>query len=403
MMKSFFYWARMIIVFITFITANCCTKSPQLVENSIVFEEKEEVVDSVLSSIPYRDGLYFEPGKRVRGVPYSSVKEINTYLFQDVSYHTFMTAVHNPNSVLYTEDISKAPYHGLNCAPYYGAVCSSAVMYALGYSIPYYANQIKDLSSMQKLDPQVIDSLKVCDVIWKSGHVQMIFSMDYQADSLFQITTFESSGKSAHIATYSRSSFEKMWNNGGYVGYRFKYIKYLNENAEFRGFDSIHYNDDLCPSKGDKAVYRTDDTIIINIFNSNYHEIVLQKDDSVFLSDTYESDTYRFSDLDPGIYTCYLQSGDKRSNTVSFEVIMTDVSASFTHKDNVLVRFQSNVTADYVAICDEHGSSDYYPISEEMRQKGFIVVPSKKYSVFYCKVIFKGEYGRITNHPIRII
>ena len=134
-----------------------------------------------VNPVPMEGGRFYSKGQTVKGVPYSSVKEINTYLFQDVSYYTFMTAVHNPRSVLYTENISHAPYHGKNCAPYYGAVCSSAVMYALGISTPYYVSQIIRLPSMERIDNQEIDSLRVCDVIAKSGHVQLVFDVEHQA------------------------------------------------------------------------------------------------------------------------------------------------------------------------------------------------------------------------------
>ena len=59
-------------------------------------------------------------GEKYQGLGYSSVKEIDTYVGMDVSFHTFMTAIHNPRSVIYTENVSKPPYHGKNCAAYYG-------------------------------------------------------------------------------------------------------------------------------------------------------------------------------------------------------------------------------------------------------------------------------------------
>lgn len=90
-----------------------------------------------------------------------------------------MTAVYNPMSVVYTEDINQPPYHGTNCAPYYGDVCSSSVMWALGVVIPYYTSQIVNLPDMIQNKYQVIDSLKICDVIWKPGHVQMVYDMEY--------------------------------------------------------------------------------------------------------------------------------------------------------------------------------------------------------------------------------
>ncbi len=66
------------------------------------------------------------------GLPYSSVKEKDKFVGLEVSFHTFMTALHNPRSVLYTEDVKESPYYGTNCGPYYGTVCSGAVNYALG-------------------------------------------------------------------------------------------------------------------------------------------------------------------------------------------------------------------------------------------------------------------------------
>lgn len=98
-----------------------------------------------IKPVPKRGGGYYPADVTVTGVPYSEVKEINTYLFQDVSYHTFMTALHSPLSVVYTVDISQPPYNGTYCATYYGAVCSSSVFWALGMDIPYYTYDLANL------------------------------------------------------------------------------------------------------------------------------------------------------------------------------------------------------------------------------------------------------------------
>lgn len=355
-----------------------------------------------IKPVPGIVGKYYEPYTVVHGLPYSSVKEINTYLFQDVSYHTFMTAVHNPNSVLYTEDISKAPYHGVNCAPYYGSVCSSSVMFALGVNIPYYTDQIITLPSMMRLDSQVLDSLRVCDVIWKRGHVQMVFDILHQADTLSQITTFEQSGMSAHIKTYTIESFRKMWVDKGYVAYRYRYLKYSEEPVELRGFDPVDYNDDLCPSKGDRAVYRTDDTVIINIFNRQYDEIVLEKDDKFVLSDSIRGDDYTYSGLSNGVYKVYLQSSGGQSLPISFEVVDISVDYKKNQNGSIVVSFNSTAPAEYVALCDESGVSNYYLINDTEREQGFKTISKRDLSKQYCKVIFRGEYGSIINRPIRI-
>ena len=356
-----------------------------------------------LNPIPKCSGGYYYPGIKVRGVPYSSVKEINTYLFQDVSYYTFMTAVHNPNSVLYTEDLSQAPYHGVNCAPYYGAVCSSSVMWALGIKIPYSADQIISLPDMKQIENQSIDSLKICDVIWKPNHVQMIFDMVYQADTLYSISTFETSGKSSHIREYTKRDFQKMWDNDAYVGYRYEKIRYSHTpRRSFSGFASIEYNDDLCPSKGDKAVYRTTDTVTVNIFNTLYDTITLYKENAIISSASIDGDKHIYYHLEPGIYTVNLQNKEEKSASISFEIIETNVKYQLEGGNHIKIYFNSSVAAEYAALCDEKGRSQCYQITKLDRKLGYKRVERIDSSELFCKVIFKGEYGRITNKPIQI-
>lgn len=357
-----------------------------------------------VNPVPMNGGNFYPKGRTVTGVPYSSVKEINTYLFQDVSYHTFMTAVYNPRSVFYTEDISKAPYHGKNCAPYYGAVCSSAVMFAFGVNIPFYANQIIRLPYMERLEYQVIDSLKVCDVIWKNGHVQMIYEIEHRADTLYRITTFETSGRSAHLADYSKEQFLKMWNKEKYVGYRNIHVKYSEDVIEYRKLPPVYHNEDLCPSKGDRSVYRTTDIVTINIFNPGYNRIVLTDGlKNEIVSEAIRGEDHTFYGLQPGVYFVSLQKGDSKSEAVSFEIVETNVDYSDSDvEDCITVYFHSSAEPEYVALCYLWGSSTCYPISSADREQGYITIPRMDSAEYYCKVVFKGEYGRIINEPIRV-
>lgn len=357
-----------------------------------------------IGPIPKRGGGYYPLNTTVVGAPYSSVKEINTYLFQDVSYHTFMTAVHNPRSVLYTDNISQAPYHGTNCATYYGAVCSSSVMWALGIEIPYYANQIINLPDMTMLDYQVVDSLKVCDVIWKTGHVQMIYNLEYQADTLYRITTFETAGNGSHFNNYTKSQFLNLWNTSGYVGYRYSKLKYSTDPAVIQDCEPVVYNDYLCPSKGDRAVYRTTDTVTIHIFDANYDEVVLANGASILACDSNNGSIQQYYGLQPGIYSVFLQSEGQKTASVSFEVVETTVSCELDDgSESITIYFESSANPEYAALCNIHGSSRNYPLSDLDRRRGYIVVPQlSNHDLCYCKVVFKGEYGRIINVPIRV-
>jgi len=74
----------------------------------------------VAGGMPKRSGGYFEEGTEYTGVPYSSVKAVGRCIGFDIYLKTFLAAVENPDSVLYTENLSGKVS---NAAAYYGTVC----------------------------------------------------------------------------------------------------------------------------------------------------------------------------------------------------------------------------------------------------------------------------------------
>ena len=115
------------------------------------------------SSITDASHAYYE-GEIVRGLPYSSARELDCFVGIHVSFYTFLTATNNPRSLFYTEDISKPQYNASYlCSVYYGTVCSCAVEYALGMEVPYFTSMIDTQSVFTKpidQNPENIDHLK---------------------------------------------------------------------------------------------------------------------------------------------------------------------------------------------------------------------------------------------------
>lgn len=87
----------------------------------------------VAEGMPTRGG-HFKKGVEYTGVPYSSVKTVGRYIGFDVFLKTFLAAVENPHSVLYTENLLGEVK---NAECYYGKVCSSYTSYALQCGIWY--------------------------------------------------------------------------------------------------------------------------------------------------------------------------------------------------------------------------------------------------------------------------
>ncbi|MGE0759783.1 MAG: hypothetical protein AB7O38_22390, partial [Pirellulaceae bacterium] len=134
----------------------------------------------VADTLPNRKGGFFEKGKEYTGVPYSSVRSEGRYIGFDIALRTFLAAVENPRSVLYTENLRGKVS---NAAAFYGSVCSAYTSYALGCGIPEVSRRYgPDISQgIVLVEPQAAHAAQVGDVIYtphatetSGSHVEII-------------------------------------------------------------------------------------------------------------------------------------------------------------------------------------------------------------------------------------
>ena len=123
--------------------------------NSTAWQEKAVEYARIMSRVkwtpvaggmPMRGG-YFEEGTEYTGVPYSSVKSVGRYIGFDIFLKTFLAAVENPHSVLYTENLYGEVK---NAECYYGKVCSSYTSYALQCGIWYVSRHSRPAISRRR-------------------------------------------------------------------------------------------------------------------------------------------------------------------------------------------------------------------------------------------------------------
>jgi hypothetical protein len=133
----------------------------------------------VADTMPRRGG-YFTAGKEYTGVPYSSVKYVGRYIGFDIFLKTFLAAVENPQSVLYTENLYGKVS---NAECYYGKVCSSYTSYALQCGIWYVSKQHgpQSRAGVAIVDPKSAQAARPGDIIFtppatKNGgsHVELV-------------------------------------------------------------------------------------------------------------------------------------------------------------------------------------------------------------------------------------
>ena len=357
----------------------------------------------------FGDDEWFYEGHVYSGLPYSSVKEINTYVCRNVSFYTFMSAVNNPKSRLYTVNLTKPPYHSTSSATYYGISCSQAVNYALGIDGPYACKHYPDIG-FYNVEPQNIESIKICDVLWNTGHTMMVYDIDRdsQAGTVKAVTIFEVNT----IKKYSKSEFLAKWAEGKYTLMRYKYLG-GNLNYEPTPFvlvsdetaQEVVLNSDLCPDKGDRTCYRTDETVIFNVFNSSYTEVVVESESGKEIKRAITRDrNCRLGGLDPGVYSAMAINGQTSSEKVYFEVVDTSVSA-FVKSGKICVNFSSqNASPMFLYMSKVDGTSlGLIKLSDSNLGSGSVQTnwPSKDDDC-YVKVDFRGKYGIITNTPILV-
>lgn len=130
----------------------------------------------VADGMPMRGG-YFKAGTEYTGVPYSSVKSEGRYIGFDIFLKTFLAAVENPQSVLYTENL-RGEVTNAEC--YYGNVCSSYTSYALQCGI-WYVSRLHGpphRDGVSLVEPQSAQATQVGDIIFTppspGSHIEIV-------------------------------------------------------------------------------------------------------------------------------------------------------------------------------------------------------------------------------------
>lgn len=355
-----------------------------------------------------------------KGLIYSSVKEIGTYVGSNVSFHTFMTAINNPRSVIYTEEINKAPYHGTNCHAYYGTVCSGLVSYALGISYGSYDFPVSDL--MQQINHSCPENIEVADVLWRDGHVAIITDVFKNSDGYVTYIEYcEAVHSGCKRRLVSCEGFQKLMDGTFTRVYRYTeldkntsytpvtdFVAVLDEvNTDFK------YNNDLCANKGDRSCYVEGENVVVNILrNFSYLEVYKNDEPYITITDTTSKDV-TLSNLSYGDYRariCYIgndgETGKTFSDFTCWKIINVNLSAD--RSSNKLFFSSSNAIPVSVGFCSVSGSRKYpfteilaRKISNDERAQGYLIIPEDmaKEDRPYVHVTFSTDYGNIINLP----
>lgn len=375
-----------------------------------------EVTFAPLGAIEANSRVYSEGGLYT-GMIYSSVKEIGTYVGLNVSFHTFMTAIHNPRSKIYTEKINTSPYHGKNCKAYYGTVCSGLVSYALGLDYASYDFPVSE--KMEEVDCSNIDNVHVADVLWTSGHVALITNVLRNGDGhVKEIEICEAVQSGCRRYSVTSAKYSSLMSKSFKSIYRYrelyKNVDYTPAPEFVPVLDEIKvpftYNDDLCPDKGDKACYLEGEDVVVNIMNDYDFLVVLKDNEPYQRIDATKSRDVVLQNLPYGDYKAaiYKSRNQSMSDYVNWKVVNIELEPD---RANGILYFKSaNAVPSKMSFSDISGSrknasSTLYrhTITDDDCLRGYLEIPiertqqSFQYINFYCST----DYGIIKGPKLK--
>jgi len=350
----------------------------------------------------------FAQGIPVRGLPYSSTRIYEKFIGINVSLETFMSAVRNPDSVLYTENLFNTCG---NATAFYGTVCSALVGYAL--DLPYRAQTIcwPQIPGMELVNSQCADHVKLGDTLLSRTHVAMITEITRTPDGkTYTISVSEATHPQCITTKYNASTFEEYWfSKMECAVYRYKLIHtvpyqpspYAPLTGEQAG-EAI-YNTQLAINYGNKANYKKGEVVVYSIFHTRWHELRVIKGKSIYQTIPLECDQrrIRLAYEDCGEYEafCVGAHGD-RSNPVWFRVVGSEVH---TDKDQyrpgepIEITFSASAPTDNavcLALMDKtQGTRIVHAFTAEESSLGKAVCTFDCPGIYKMKVTFRNQYG----------
>lgn len=372
------------------------------VKNALLnFEQLVQIDYTALKDIPHRYNS-LDTGNHT-GVPYSSTRPEGLFVPNNVSFHTFMTALQNPNSYLYTVDLGELGNENGNT--YYGAVCSTACAYALGIVPNYSTHQWKDIPGMEIIENQSAYGLKLGDTITGKGHVVMVTGITRNArGKIGHITISEASNPKVHSTRYTPDELEAKYPPSSYTYCRYSELYAVEyESTPYVAVgdevvQNVTYNTAIIPRKGDKANWLVGQDVVIDVLEpGNYSAIEIYKD-GTFWNKKEITSVLTLKDLDFGSYKARLTNGEDASDWCYWIVVDAASSAVACGADGkAKITFAaSNAVPLYVqwANGSNNGTVHISELTEEEIAAG-VSVCRHTAGYFKIRVAFQTEYGII--------
>lgn len=375
--------------------------------------------------MPVKGGKrFFQPGMVYTGTPYSSVKSVGRYIGFDIFLKTFLAAVENPLSILYTENLGGKVE---NAGCYYGKVCSSFTSYALQCGF-WYVSLLHTPPYRDGIDlvaPQSAQAAAVGDIIYTpetaGSHVELVADLVRDADgAVTHVRVEDSWPATTRSINHTAAAFDRRISTAGRRLYRITDLSAWRGENRAESFLFPNYAEDsakpvinreLLLDRGDWVPYQRGQPVRINVMDRDSRgvvSLVIKRGDAVIetLAVPGGRGVFERALNECGDYTahCVLADGSL-SQPCEFSVCDIAVrlpQAEFSAGADCEVEFSAaNMQVIYVFLVNPDQLADRHIlfVSQSDRDRGRLRIPGRLLATAGPRQIWvAGEhrYGRLT-------
>ena len=296
-------------------------------------------------------------GTEIIGLPYSSVRSVCKYIGLNVSLYTFMSAVQNPRSVLYTRIITT----GKLGATYYGVVCGSYPAYALGFKgrfvNPFIVSQYCTEISQYEIQPgDLIIDTGDRETDSSNKHMLIITAVYYDNyGRIKKVGISEARPPLVRSLTYNYSTFLTSFGpSTQYKLYRYNDIDkcgYSNTPL-VKGYPDETETDILYPDImsefGDMACIEAGLDVTINVINARDYKAIKIYKDNVLIDTKNNISDFVMSNIEYGLYRFDIVEESSDPNQVvdssSSYLMVADVNGTYDPNTGMVTFSSANAT-----------------------------------------------------------
>lgn len=359
---------------------------------------------------------YFEEGQAYTGFPYSSCETNNKFIAENVSFETFLSAVANPDSVLYTKNL-KAYRNG---AGYYGIVCNGLVRYCINlqhqrHNTKYWMD-IPGMKEVYPLGKQDIEGLQPADILHVAtaenarsvNHNAIITDiLRDETGKVVMIEVTEATFPTCRTRRFNVEDYLKEFDI--YRVCRYEYMESVPpiDEADYKAVydpDPEMLNPMIAVDNGNKSNYLLGDETVISVFAEGANTVQVYKDGQLLEEVAVNGYTQIRRSFEVGYYEAKLANTE---HMTEFAVVEPMVSHSLNN-NMITVRAEAPVGSKVShmefrkAISGGIASLDkMIDLTEEEKASGVFTREIPETAVNY-RVTYENKYGHWTHQVIDV-